>query len=81
MLPMPRTVFWIYVCASLVLQARLAATLVGLTMFVFVLVMDLPAVAANPHNRFFWALALRRRCLVRRRLFAFQFTDLQKRDQ
>ena len=30
-----------------------------MTMFLFVLVMDMPAVAANPHNRFFWALALR----------------------
>jgi uncharacterized membrane protein YphA (DoxX/SURF4 family) len=30
-----------------------------MTMFLFVLVMDMPAVAANPHNRFLWALALR----------------------
>jgi uncharacterized membrane protein len=28
-------------------------------MFLFVLVMDMPAVVANPHNRFLWALALR----------------------
>ena len=65
----PAHVFWVYLvgvaflCAALgiavLVQARLAATLVGMTMFVFVLVMDMPAVAANPRNRFFWALALR----------------------
>jgi uncharacterized membrane protein len=65
----PAHVFWVYLvgvgflCAAiaiaLLIQARLAAALVGMTMFVFVLVMDVPAVAANPHNRFFWALALR----------------------
>ena len=66
---MPAHVLWVYLvglaflCAAiaiaLLIQARLAAALVGMTMCVFVLVMDLPAVAANPHNRFFWALALR----------------------
>src|SRR5438046_5934987 len=65
----PAHVFWVYLvglaflCAALsiaiLVKARLAATLVGMTMFIFVLVMDMPAVAANPHNRFFWALALR----------------------
>jgi uncharacterized membrane protein len=65
----PAHVFWVYLvgvaflCAALAIavlvQARLAAALVGMTMFIFVLVMDAPAVAANPHNRFFWALALR----------------------
>ena len=65
----PAHVFWVYLvgvgflCAALgiavLVQARLAAALVGMTMFIFVLVMDAPAVAANPHNRFFWALALR----------------------
>ncbi len=65
----PAHVFWVYLvgvaflCAALgiavLIQARLAAILVGMTMFVFVLVMDMPAVAANPRNRFFWALALR----------------------
>ncbi len=65
----PAHVFWVYLvgvaflCAALgmavLVQARLAATLVGMTMFIFVLVMDMPAVAANPHNRFLWALALR----------------------
>jgi uncharacterized membrane protein YphA (DoxX/SURF4 family) len=41
------------------IQARLAAALVGMTLLIFVLVMDLPAAIAHPHNRFFWALALR----------------------
>jgi uncharacterized membrane protein len=65
----PAHVFWVYLvgvgflCAALamvvLIQARPAAALVGLTMFIFVAVMDARAVAANPHNRFFWALALR----------------------
>jgi uncharacterized membrane protein len=66
---MPAHMFWAYfvgvafACAALsiavLVQERLAAALVGMTMFLFVLVMDMPAVAANPHNRFLWALALR----------------------
>ena len=40
-------------------QARLAAFLVGMTMLTFVVVMDMPGVVAQPGNRFFWALALR----------------------
>jgi uncharacterized membrane protein len=65
----PAHLFWVYLvgfgflCAALgiavLVQARLAAALVAMTMLIFVLVTDLPAVAANPHNRFFWALALR----------------------
>jgi uncharacterized membrane protein len=65
----PAHTFWVYLvglgflCAALsmavLVQARLAAALVGTTMLIFVLVMDIPAVVANPDNRFFWALALR----------------------
>ena len=65
----PAPTFWVYLvglgflCAGLsitvLVQARLAAALVGMTMLIFVCVMDTPAVVANPHNRFFWALALR----------------------
>lgn len=65
----PWHTFWVYlvgvafICAGLsiaaLVQARLAAALVGMTMLIFVLVMDLPASVAHPHNRFFWALALR----------------------
>jgi uncharacterized membrane protein len=65
----PAHTFWVYLvglaflCAALsiavLVQARLAAALVGMTLLIFVFVMDLPAVVANPSNRFFWALALR----------------------
>jgi uncharacterized membrane protein len=65
----PAHMFWVYLvglaflCAALsiavLVQARLAAALVGMTLLIFVFVMDIPAVVANPRNRFFWALALR----------------------
>ena len=65
----PWHTFWVYlvgvgfICAGIAIavlvQARLAAGLVGMTMLIFVLVMDIPAAVTHPHNRFFWALALR----------------------
>jgi uncharacterized membrane protein len=65
----PVPMFWAYltgiafICAALSLatlvKARLAAALVGMTMLIFVLSMDMPAVIAQPGNRFSWALALR----------------------
>jgi len=65
----PAHTFWVYLvglaflCAALsitvLVQARLAAALVGMTFLIFVLVMDIPGVVAKPDNRFFWALALR----------------------
>ena len=65
----PAHTFWVYLvglvflCAGLsiavLVQARLAAALVGMTLLIFVFVMDMPAAVANPRNRFFWALALR----------------------
>ena len=65
----PAHTFWVYLvglaflCAALsiavLVQARLAAALVGVTMLIFVLTMDMPAVVANPGDRFSWALALR----------------------
>lgn len=65
----PAHTFWVYLvglgflCAALsmavLVQARLAASLVGMTLLIFVCVMDIPAVVAEPRNRFFWALALR----------------------
>jgi uncharacterized membrane protein len=65
----PAATFWVYlvgvafICAAVsiavLVKARLAAALVGITMLIFVLVMDMPAVIAQPGNRFFWALALR----------------------
>src|SRR5438552_5821546 len=52
-----------FICAAVsiavLVQARLAAALVGMTFLIFVLVMDMPAVVANPGSRFSWALALR----------------------
>jgi uncharacterized membrane protein len=65
----PAPTFWVYlvgfafICAAVsiavLVQARLAAALVGVTMLIFVFVMDMPGVVAHPGNRFFWALALR----------------------
>lgn len=65
----PAHTFWVYLvglgflCAALsiavLVQARLAAALLGMTFLIFVLTMDLPAAVRNPSNRFFWALALR----------------------
>lgn len=65
----PAHTFWVYLvgvaflCASLsitvLVRARLAAALVGMTLLIFVIVMDIPGVVAHPGNRFFWALALR----------------------
>lgn len=61
--------FWVYLVGIAFLaaalsiaarvQSRLAAALVGMTLLIFVLAMDLPAAVANPGNRFFSALALR----------------------
>jgi uncharacterized membrane protein len=65
----PAHTFWVYLVGlaflaaalsiAVLVQARLAAALVGMTLLAFVFVMDLPAAIANPGNRFFWALALR----------------------
>jgi uncharacterized membrane protein len=65
----PAHTFWVYlvgvafICAAvsivILIQARLAAALVGMTFLIFVIVMDMPGVVAQPGNRFFWALALR----------------------
>jgi uncharacterized membrane protein YphA (DoxX/SURF4 family) len=65
----PAPTFWVYVvgigfiCAALsivlLVQARLASLLVGVTFLIFVFTMDLPAVVAKPDSRFFWALMLR----------------------
>src|SRR6266496_5007169 len=65
----PAHTFWVYlvglafICAAVsiavLIQARLAAALVGMTFLIFICVMALPGTLAHPHNRFFWALALR----------------------
>src|SRR6202167_761367 len=71
MLPsyMPWRLFWAYfvgfalLAASLSiatkLQVRWSGLLLGIMMFLFVAMMDIPGVLADPRNRFSWALALR----------------------
>jgi uncharacterized membrane protein len=65
----PAHTFWVYLTGAaflaaalsiaVLVQARLAAALVGMTLLIFVIVMDLPGTLAQPGNRFFWALAMR----------------------
>ena len=65
----PWHMFWAYfvgacfIAAALSLvtkiQARLAASLLALTFFLFVVLMDAPGLARNPQNRFALALMLR----------------------
>jgi uncharacterized membrane protein YphA (DoxX/SURF4 family) len=65
----PAHTFWVYLvgiaflCAALsitvLVRARLAASLLGMTFLIFVIAMDVPAVVTNPGNRFSWTLALR----------------------
>lgn len=65
----PWHLFWVYfvggcfIAAGLSLvtkiQARLSASLVALTFFLFVVLMDAPAWVQNPENRFALAIALR----------------------
>ena len=65
----PAHTFWVYLVGlaflgaalsiAVLVQAGLAGALVGMTLLISVIVMDLPVVVANPGNRFFWALALR----------------------
>jgi uncharacterized membrane protein YphA (DoxX/SURF4 family) len=65
----PWHLFWVYfvgacfIAAALSMvtgiQARVAASLVGLTFFLFVVLMHIPTWARNPHNRFALTVALR----------------------
>jgi uncharacterized membrane protein len=84
----PAHTFWVYlvglafICAAVsiavLVQARLAAALVGITFLIFVLVMDLPGTLAHPGNRFFWALALRQLAFSGG-AFAFAMSPLSNR--
>jgi uncharacterized membrane protein len=66
---MPWHLFWTYLvglawfAASLSIatkiQVRWSGLLFGITMFLFVAMMDLPGAIAEPHNRFNWILMLR----------------------
>jgi uncharacterized membrane protein len=65
----PVHTFWVYlvgvalIAAALSIavkvQSRLAATLLGVMFFSFVVLMDIPAALAEPNNRIAWTLALR----------------------
>jgi uncharacterized membrane protein len=65
----PAHLFWIYfvgvalVAAALSIvvkkQSQLAATLLGIMILLFVVLLHIPRVAANPHDRISWAVALR----------------------
>jgi uncharacterized membrane protein len=66
---MPAHTFWVYlvgialIAAALSIttkiQARLAATLLGVMFCCFVLLIHIPNIVAQPGNRFFWAVGLR----------------------
>ena len=65
----PVHTFWVYLVGVALLaaalsiavkvQSRLAATLLGVMFFSFVVLMDIPAALAEPNNRIAWTLALR----------------------
>jgi len=65
----PWHMFWTYligiafICAAIAIvvgvQERLAAGMIGLTLLSFVLLIDIPGVAARSYSRFAWALVLR----------------------
>jgi uncharacterized membrane protein YphA (DoxX/SURF4 family) len=65
----PAHTFWVYLvgvgflCAgfsiAVLVLARLAVALVGMTFVIFVLLMDVPGIFSHLGNRFFWALTLR----------------------
>ena len=66
---MPARLFWVYfvglalIAASASMVAmkhvRLSATLLGITFFIFVLTIHLPAVLRTPYDRFRWAVMVR----------------------
>ena len=65
----PAHLFWVYfvgmalIAAALSItvqiQSPLAATLLGVMFFSFVVLIDVPGIMAHPGNRIFWALGLR----------------------
>jgi uncharacterized membrane protein len=66
---MPAPLFWAYfvgfalLCAAISIlfdrRVRLSATLLGIMFFLFVLLLHIPNVFANPGNRILWTVALR----------------------
>ena len=81
----PAHTFWVYLTGlaflaaalsmAALVQARLAAALVGMTLLIFVLVMDLPAAVANPQQQIFLGSGPETTCLQRRR---FRFRDVAR---
>jgi uncharacterized membrane protein len=65
----PAHVFWVYLVGialiaaalsiTVQIQSQLAAALLGVMFFSFVLLIDLPGLMAHPSNRIFWTLTLR----------------------
>src|SRR5579864_2474106 len=66
---LPAHTFWVYLVGialiaaalsiTVQIQSALAATLLGATLFSFVLLIHIPNIMANPGNRFVWAVGLR----------------------
>lgn len=65
----PAHLFWVYfvgialiasaLSITVQIQSSLAATLLGVMFFSFVVLIDIPGIMAHPGNRIFWALGLR----------------------
>ena len=65
----PAHLFWVYLVGTALIvaalsiilkrQAQLAATLLGIMFFLFVVLLHIPKVVVNPGDRFAWAVALR----------------------
>jgi len=65
----PAHLFWVYLVGTALIaaalsiilkrQAQLAATLLGIMFFLFVVLLHIPNVVVNPRDRFAWAVALR----------------------
>ena len=65
----PAHLFWVYLVGTALIaaalsiilkrQAQLAATLLGIMFFLFVVLLHIPKVVVNPRDRFAWAVALR----------------------
>jgi uncharacterized membrane protein len=71
---MPGRLYWAYfvgialifgaLSIVLTMQVRLTGTLLGIMFILFVLMIHVPNVAANPKNRIFWALVFRDLCFA-----------------
>src|SRR5260370_4894672 len=65
----PARLFWVYLVGTALIaaalsiilkrQSQLAATLLGIMFFLFVVLLHIPKAVVNPRDRFAWAVALR----------------------